>query len=176
MTLHSDGRYNEAEELLVRVMETRKRGLGEEHPDTLISMANLALTYSNQGQSKEAEKLLVQVIETEKRVLSKAHPDVLISKTNQPRGKIEQFHKILEDRSTSFWSPTTRFICAKSTQCLLSTHIRALSLNKAGSGEVSNSYMPLANFYLDLPPSILQTKISPGQLPDKIDVLDVLQH
>lgn len=94
MTLHSDGRYNEAEELLVRVMETRKRGLGEEHPDTLISMANLALTYSNQGQSKEAEKLLVQVIETEKRVLSKAHPDVLISKTNQPRGKIEQFQNL----------------------------------------------------------------------------------
>jgi hypothetical protein len=32
----------EAEKLEVQVMEARKRVLGEEHPDTLISMANLA--------------------------------------------------------------------------------------------------------------------------------------
>ena len=40
--------------------------LGEEHPDTLTSMANLASTYRNQGRWKEAEKLEVQVMETRK--------------------------------------------------------------------------------------------------------------
>ena len=50
-------------------METRKRVLGEEHPDTLTSMANLASTYRNQGRWKEAEELEVQVMETRKRVL-----------------------------------------------------------------------------------------------------------
>ena len=35
----------EAEELGVRVMETRKRVLGLDHPSTLTSMANLATTY-----------------------------------------------------------------------------------------------------------------------------------
>jgi len=30
-------------------METGKRVLGKEHPDTLTSIANLALTYQNQG-------------------------------------------------------------------------------------------------------------------------------
>jgi hypothetical protein len=33
----------------VLVMETRKRVLGEEHPDTLSSMANLASMSQNQG-------------------------------------------------------------------------------------------------------------------------------
>ena len=43
------GRWKEAEELEAQVMETFKRVLGAEHPDTLTSMANLAWTYGNQG-------------------------------------------------------------------------------------------------------------------------------
>ena len=48
-------------------METRKRVLGQEHPDTLTSMANLASTYRSQGRWKEAEELEVQVMEARKR-------------------------------------------------------------------------------------------------------------
>ncbi|KAL2809361.1 hypothetical protein BJX63DRAFT_423883 [Aspergillus granulosus] len=80
--LDSDGRYNEAGELLVQVMETRKRVLGSEHPNTLISMNNLALTYYNQGQWEEAEELLVQVMETQKRVLGLEHQNTLTSMNN----------------------------------------------------------------------------------------------
>jgi hypothetical protein len=36
-------------------MEKRKQVLGDDHPDTLTSMANLAATYSNQGRWKDAE-------------------------------------------------------------------------------------------------------------------------
>ena len=46
------GRWQEAEELQVQVMETTKKVLGEEHPDTLTSIANLASTYRNQGRWK----------------------------------------------------------------------------------------------------------------------------
>ncbi|OCK72871.1 hypothetical protein K432DRAFT_38395 [Lepidopterella palustris CBS 459.81] len=46
-TYIDQGRWKEAEELDVQVMETRKRVLGEGHPDTLTSMANLASTYSD---------------------------------------------------------------------------------------------------------------------------------
>ena len=60
-------------------METRKRVLGQEHPDTLASMANLASTYQNQGRWKEAEELFVQVMETFKRVLGQEHPSTLTS-------------------------------------------------------------------------------------------------
>ena len=59
-----------------------KRVLGDEHPDTLTSMANLALTYSNQGRWKEAEELEAQVMETFKRVLRDEHLDTLTSINN----------------------------------------------------------------------------------------------
>jgi hypothetical protein len=58
-------------------METRKRVLSDEHPHTLISIGNLALTYRGQGWCKEAKELEVQLIETRKRVLSNEHPDTL---------------------------------------------------------------------------------------------------
>ena len=45
-TYRNQGRWKEAEELEVQVMETSSRVLGAEHPDTLTSMANLASTYS----------------------------------------------------------------------------------------------------------------------------------
>ena len=60
----------------------RKRVLGEEHPDTLTSMANLALTYLDQGQWTEAEQLSVQVLEARMRILGKEHPDTQESVTN----------------------------------------------------------------------------------------------
>jgi tetratricopeptide (TPR) repeat protein len=80
--LLSDGRYNEAEELFVQVMETFKRVLGEEHPSTMSSMANLASTYRNQGRWKEAKELEMQVMETRKRVLGEEHPSTLSSMAN----------------------------------------------------------------------------------------------
>jgi len=41
------GRWRKAKELEVQVIETRKRVLGEEHPDTLTSIGNLASTFWN---------------------------------------------------------------------------------------------------------------------------------
>ncbi|KAF1964408.1 kinesin light chain 3 [Bimuria novae-zelandiae CBS 107.79] len=82
MALYSDGRYEEAEELQVQVMQTRKRVLTDEHPATLTSMNNLAETYRNQGRWKEAEELQVQVMQTMKRVLTDDHPSTLTSMTN----------------------------------------------------------------------------------------------
>jgi len=80
--LASDGRYKEAEKLLVQVMETKKQMLGPEHSDTLTSMHNLASTYSNQGRWKEAEELSMQVMETQKQVLGPEHPSTLTSMAN----------------------------------------------------------------------------------------------
>ncbi|KAK4246934.1 hypothetical protein C7999DRAFT_41647 [Corynascus novoguineensis] len=57
--------------------EILKAVLGEEHPDTLASITNLASIYGNQGRSKEAENLEVQVVEARKRVLGEEHPNTL---------------------------------------------------------------------------------------------------
>jgi hypothetical protein len=63
LALYENGLWQDAERLFVQVMETRSRVLGAEHPDTLLSMGNLASTYRKQGQWTEAEKLQVQVME-----------------------------------------------------------------------------------------------------------------
>ena len=61
--------WGEAEKLFKQVMVTFKTVLGQEHPSTLTTMANLAATFWNQGRRKEAEELEVQAMETRKRVL-----------------------------------------------------------------------------------------------------------
>ena len=63
LTLHEAGRWNEAEKLEVQVMKTRKRVLGEKHPNTLTSMANLAHTYYSQGQIDSAIELMTEVVQ-----------------------------------------------------------------------------------------------------------------
>jgi hypothetical protein len=42
-------------------METRKRVLRHDHPDTLTNIANV---FWNQGRCKEAEELFVEVMKT----------------------------------------------------------------------------------------------------------------
>ena len=80
--LYDEGSWSTAAELVVQVMETRKRVLGPEHPNTLASMDHLAFTYQNQGRWQEAEKLQLQVIETRNRVQGPEHPHTLISMGN----------------------------------------------------------------------------------------------
>jgi hypothetical protein len=59
------------------VIKVRKRTLGEEHPNTLSVMANLAISYSNQGQTHEATELEMKVIEVRKRTLGEEHLNTL---------------------------------------------------------------------------------------------------
>jgi tetratricopeptide (TPR) repeat protein len=56
--------------------------LGPEHPDTLISMNNLANVYWSQGNYEQAETLYGQTMEIQRRVLGSEHPDTLLSMGN----------------------------------------------------------------------------------------------
>ena len=67
----------EKQKLDTKVLEWASRTYGEDHPDTLWSMANLAMTYQNQGQWLAAEQLELQVIEKAKTLLGEDHPDTL---------------------------------------------------------------------------------------------------
>lgn len=48
-------RLNEAEELQVQVLEKYKKFLGPEHPETLLIMSDLAVTYSRFNRVDKAE-------------------------------------------------------------------------------------------------------------------------
>jgi hypothetical protein len=57
-TYRTQGRWEEAEQLDMQVVETRKTKLGEDHPGTLESMANLAFTRKSSAHDVEAINLL----------------------------------------------------------------------------------------------------------------------
>ncbi|KAG7000110.1 Kinesin light chain [Fusarium oxysporum f. sp. conglutinans] len=80
--MSTSGKYRIAESLSKKAVKTRTKMLGEEHSDTLTSMANLAWTYWHQGRYKEAEELLIGVIRMRKRMLGEEHPDTLTSIAN----------------------------------------------------------------------------------------------
>src|SRR6202022_473787 len=62
-----------------KVLEAR-RILGEEHPETLMSMSNL--TYWSRGKLNEAAELQENVLEARRRTLGEEHPDTLMSMHN----------------------------------------------------------------------------------------------
>ncbi|PCG88113.1 Tetratricopeptide-like helical [Penicillium occitanis (nom. inval.)] len=75
------GRWKEAEELFVQVMEMRERVLDVEHPYTLSSMANLAFTLKEQGRRAEAINLLQNCERLQMKILGIRHPDTLMTST-----------------------------------------------------------------------------------------------
>ena len=97
--LYEDGRWDEAEKIDVQVIEIRKEKLGADHPDTLISMANLAAIYSQQGRQDEAEELELQVMEIQKEKLGADHPSTLMSMANLAviycqQGRLDEAEKL----------------------------------------------------------------------------------
>jgi hypothetical protein len=57
----------EAEQMSVQAMKARRKFLGRENEDTLLSMARVRLAYKLRGRWDEAEELEVQVMETSKK-------------------------------------------------------------------------------------------------------------
>ena len=55
-------------------METRKRTLGAEHPDTLMSMNDLAYTWKSQDRNEEAIDLMKQAKGLLRERLGTDHP------------------------------------------------------------------------------------------------------
>ena len=73
-TFGNQGRWEVAEWLEMQVMETRKRVLGEEHPNTLTSMNNLAFTWKDRDRCAGALALMMECAQILQRVLGPVHP------------------------------------------------------------------------------------------------------
>ncbi|KAF1935763.1 hypothetical protein EJ02DRAFT_360766 [Clathrospora elynae] len=82
------GNATEAEELAVKSMKTLKKVLGQEHIETLRSMAMVGEAYTLGGQWDAAEELFVQVMETFKTKLGADHPSTLTSMGNLAMGNL----------------------------------------------------------------------------------------
>ncbi|CAG8947721.1 unnamed protein product [Penicillium salamii] len=60
-------------------METRKTKLGEDHPNTLRSMANLAFTWKSSPHDAKAINLLRDCVTKQKQTFGPNHPITLLN-------------------------------------------------------------------------------------------------
>lgn len=82
MTYSDQGRFDEAEELKLEVLEMSKRVLGCEHPDTVTRKSNLAITYWHQARSVEAAILELEALASNQCVLGDEHPSTMTCQAN----------------------------------------------------------------------------------------------
>jgi tetratricopeptide (TPR) repeat protein len=75
----SQGRYSEAEPLLVRALAIYEEQLGANHPSTATSLNNLALFYEFQGQLKKAEEFAQRALNIRQSTLGNHHPNTISS-------------------------------------------------------------------------------------------------
>jgi Tfp pilus assembly protein PilF len=78
----NQGKHAEAEALWTEVLATRRRVLGPEHPDTLVSMNNLAYIYRLEHKNAQAEELNLQTLQIRRRALGPEHPYTALSMSN----------------------------------------------------------------------------------------------
>ncbi|MEX1309807.1 MAG: tetratricopeptide repeat protein, partial [Candidatus Sulfomarinibacteraceae bacterium] len=76
---HTLGLFDAAEPLQVSALETRRRVLGDDHPDTLASIHEMGILLQGQGRNSEAESFFLEALEKRRRVLGDEHPDTLLS-------------------------------------------------------------------------------------------------
>jgi tetratricopeptide (TPR) repeat protein len=78
----SQGRYSEAEPLLLQALDIWQRQLGDDHPCVATSLNNLAYLYNSQGRYSEAEPLFLQSLAIRQRQLGDDHLSVATSLNN----------------------------------------------------------------------------------------------
>jgi tetratricopeptide (TPR) repeat protein len=80
--LDAHGKHAEAVTLYREVLVARRRVMGPEHPDTLLTANNLAIALDYQGKHAEAVTLLREVLVARRRVLGPEHPSTLTTANN----------------------------------------------------------------------------------------------
>jgi tetratricopeptide (TPR) repeat protein len=73
------GKYHEAEPLIMRSLSIYENQLGEDHPEVATSLNNLAVLYYHQDKYDEAEPLFLRSLSIRENQLGEDHPDVAYS-------------------------------------------------------------------------------------------------
>jgi tetratricopeptide (TPR) repeat protein len=75
-------RWEEAAAIRQEVLEKRQRVLGNEHPDTIKAMNNLATTLRNQGKLNDATAMQRKVLKKRQEILGDEHLDTIKAMNN----------------------------------------------------------------------------------------------
>ncbi|KAJ5378056.1 uncharacterized protein N7496_005465 [Penicillium cataractarum] len=94
------GRWEEAEQLLKDAVEALDTQFGDEDPETLSNLGNLALVYWCQGRWDDAQRLQVQIVKVRQNTLGLDHLDTLMAMANLgatyiSQGRFEEAKQIL---------------------------------------------------------------------------------
>jgi len=81
--------FQQAQPQLERVVELRRKTLGENAPETLKSMEALAMVYKYRSQYSQAEAIYRRVLQAQRKTLGKNHPDTLT--TSEDYGFFDSF-------------------------------------------------------------------------------------
>ncbi len=85
-SLQAPGLYDQGVRVQKSVFEIRLRELGEEHPDTMTAMADLASLYNLAGELDKAMPLFVRSLALRTKFLGQENPDTLNSMGNMAVG------------------------------------------------------------------------------------------
>ena len=80
--LFKSNKFAEALPLLKKSLRLHTEVLGERHPDTLVSLGVLALTYNNLGRHAEALALNEKAFRLHTEIFGERHPSTLVSLNN----------------------------------------------------------------------------------------------
>ncbi|KAF9016087.1 hypothetical protein BDP27DRAFT_1378774, partial [Rhodocollybia butyracea] len=101
------GFWIQKEVLNEEMLAISKEVIGEHHPDTLVSMNDLALTYHALGKLESAQNLGEEVLVLNKKVIGEHHPDTLAPGqrivslvASGGTGKTQTVCKFIEDNSS----------------------------------------------------------------------------
>lgn len=88
--------------LMERTVEKRKTELGPEHPDTLVSMNNLAWSYGTAGHHDRSGSLFQQLLSIQENKLGRQHSDTKITvaylgRSYKDAGRIDEAIPLLEE-------------------------------------------------------------------------------
>lgn len=96
------GRVEEGIEIEQRMLELRRKILGERHPETLSSLAGVARRLQAEGRWDEAELLQTQVLADRKEVIGEKHPHTLqlarsLAGTYRNQGRLAEAAELAEE-------------------------------------------------------------------------------
>ncbi|EGO00307.1 hypothetical protein SERLA73DRAFT_160229 [Serpula lacrymans var. lacrymans S7.3] len=71
--MHIQGRYKDTETVYIEILKIKQEQLGFEHPNTLLTVNNLAAVYDSQGKYIEAEALYGRALAGQEKQLGAEH-------------------------------------------------------------------------------------------------------
>uniref|UniRef100_A0A0G4HRB9 Uncharacterized protein n=1 Tax=Chromera velia CCMP2878 TaxID=1169474 RepID=A0A0G4HRB9_9ALVE len=109
--LREQGRYEEAMQMCKEALAEGERIFGYEHPDTVLTMKDMAIILFHQGKHEEALHMMEEVLRVRRKVLGDKHHvtattvskiGLLLVKTGKPKEALLKFEEALRIEKESY--------------------------------------------------------------------------